>query len=97
MSTSILTSVVPQARERQDAAFKRLVTASAVASISDVAALLAYGFGNYVTSPARRPYDHPRHFILRPSGGVGLLVLIFIYGLLEVGMAGQSRGFAPPV
>jgi len=96
MSLSIPTRVAPQARERQDPAYKRLVTARAVASISGVAAPLACGFDYDVTSPADRAY-HPRHLILRPSAGAGLFVLIFLYALRKSGVAGQSREFAPLV
>jgi hypothetical protein len=74
-----------------------------ILSMTFVGAFLAYGFDYYTTSWKNRPFS-PKHFILRPSGTIGvdmgmlgvlMFLIIFLYPLRKrwgwLGKQGNSR------
>ncbi|WP_041855362.1 hypothetical protein [Candidatus Korobacter versatilis] len=70
-------------------AHRLLVTVAICASIALVLAIVMYGFDYYWLSMSERPFS-PKHFLLKPSGkigigfglfGFGLFLIIFLYPL----------------
>jgi hypothetical protein len=94
---AILSKDTPERKHRQ-----RLV-AGWILSILFVAGFAAYGFDYYKLASAERPFS-PKHFLLRPSGPIGvnlgvfgvlLFFLIYLYPLRKrwgwLGRQGNSR------
>ncbi|MBZ5504288.1 MAG: hypothetical protein LAO78_02275 [Acidobacteriia bacterium] len=103
MSSSVLANVSSQTTLRPERGHRIHLMLGAMAAIIGTAALLVYGLDYYLAGPQERPY-HPRHWILRSSGEIGLSLgifglvlfcLIFLYPLRRhwkwLGNLGKSR------
>jgi hypothetical protein len=103
MSQSAIAQAAILSKDVSERKHRRRVLACWIASTAFVTAFAAYGFKYYTLAWSERPFS-PKHFLLRPSGPIGvnlgvfsvlLFFLIYLYPLRKkwgwLGRQGNSR------